>query len=72
MGNGINGDNWSAVQLQLAALCFSSETNIPNQFEHFRQSVSLDLVALHLLEVVGDAVGHDHLVNVGLLNQPGV
>ena len=42
------------------------------QFEFCRQSSNLYLVALHLLEVVGDAVGDDHLVDVGLLNQPGV
>ena len=29
-------------------------------------------MALHLLEVVWDAVGDDDLVDVGLLDQPGV
>ena len=31
----------------------------------------LDLVALQLLEVVGDGVGHHDLVDRGLLDQPG-
>ncbi len=61
------------------------ERNVPEQVAHALLVVDppdclgeqdgdvdrFDLVALHLLQVVRDAVGHHHLVDVGLLDQAG-